>query len=244
MSPIVAELERVYREGVQRWFQGDRALLDDQPIITVASRGRKATVNSWYNPAVWTDRTEDLLSALAGDEETYTLEKRAEIVVASEILNDPVQAVAEVVKQTLAHRNPHLRVKEGFYHPYAWESVAPGVECDAQVNPAQPGKGWSMWVPRPAFRQWAESIVNADLFDVFRDSAKPLPKGSRMKKWSCGCTNIRSAVYVNALCKKCSKPFLWAEPLEAVPRQWGPTLREAVRIMLETGEVPDLKHIP
>jgi len=38
----------------------------------------------------------------------------------------------------------------------------------------------------------------------------PLPKKkgrSKMKKWSCDCTNIRAAVEVEATCNKCSNTF-------------------------------------
>jgi hypothetical protein len=33
------------------------------------------------------------------------------------------------------------------------------------------------------------------------------PGSGRMKKWSCGCTNIRAAVAVQALCQRCGRPF-------------------------------------
>lgn len=32
--------------------------------------------------------------------------------------------------------------------------------------------------------------------------------GSKMKKWSCGCTNVRCAVELLAVCAKCSNPFV------------------------------------
>ncbi len=42
--------------------------------------------------------------------------------------------------------------------------------------------------------------------------AKP-PKrpGSKLKKWSCGCTNVRVAVELDALCRRCGRPFALQE---------------------------------
>ena len=42
-------------------------------------------------------------------------------------------------------------------------------------------------------------------------AAEPAPftqrGSSRMKKWSCGCTNIRAAVAVDAQCRRCGGTF-------------------------------------
>lgn len=35
--------------------------------------------------------------------------------------------------------------------------------------------------------------------------------GSKMKKWTCGCTNIRAAVQVTAMCLSCGNPFQEAD---------------------------------
>jgi len=41
--------------------------------------------------------------------------------------------------------------------------------------------------------------------------SRPIGK-SKLKKWSCGCTNVRAAVEVEALCLKCGAPFQKAGP--------------------------------
>lgn len=38
-------------------------------------------------------------------------------------------------------------------------------------------------------------------------------RSGKMAKWSCGCTNIRAAVMVHAVCQKCGGVFAPAEPL-------------------------------
>jgi hypothetical protein len=48
------------------------------------------------------------------------------------------------------------------------------------------------------------------------DEPAPRPRGqSKLKKWSCGCTNVRCAVELNASCLKCGEMFARAEPIAA-----------------------------
>jgi len=43
-------------------------------------------------------------------------------------------------------------------------------------------------------------------------TGEPAPRtGSKLKKWSCGCTNIRAAVEVDATCGRCFRQFCRAE---------------------------------
>ena len=44
--------------------------------------------------------------------------------------------------------------------------------------------------------------------------SKPTGPGSKLKKWSCGCTNVRCAVELHALCHRCGKRFERAEPVK------------------------------
>lgn len=220
MSPIIAELERMYRESVHRWAPDEewaQKALSDPPMVTVASRGRKATVLSWYEAGVWRDGDEDILDWLAGSgNSTAEQVKRAEIVIASEVLHDPVQAVAELWRQTLAHVYAPLRPKPGsFYYGSQWGSgwYVPFNTGMATVNPSQPSKGLSRWTPSAGFRQWVDETVRKEVFVLTRDSAAAVKKGSRMKKWQCkpGCTIVRCATRLDATCGKCGLPFKWAE---------------------------------
>lgn len=214
LSPLVAELERLYVEAVYKWWGlGDAPtiMLENRPAITIASRGRKSTVNGWYVPAVWSDTVDSVLDFLAGDDKAVVV-KSAEIVIASEVLSDPVQAIAELVRQMLAHGDPNLRPKEGsFYYGGRWSSIAASVDCVAAVNPEQPSKGLSLWIPGAAFKQWATETWNPVVWSVSRDSLAGVKKGSRMKKWSCGCTIVRCATKLDSTCHKCGKLFKWAE---------------------------------
>lgn len=227
MSPIVAELERLYIEVVERWFRpwlgdnGADVLLAEPPMMTVASRGRKATVTGWYVPAVWKDTGEDILAALAGEGDAPVALKRAEVVIASELLSKPTLVVAEVARQTMAHAKRNMRVGENLYYPQVWEQNAPEVGCTATINPKQPGKGWSLWKPEPEFREWSIGVIDLSVFDVKRIGLKARQApGSRMKKWRCGCTTIRCATEVVGVCAKCGQKWEWAEVRETEPDIW------------------------
>lgn len=217
----------MYGKAIRQWFRDpdnwndeSRKALEQPPVISVASRGRKRTVGGWYTSAVWFDSTDDLLAALAG-QSAHVAEpvKRAEIVVASEVLGDPVQTVAELVRQMAQHAVPGLRVGESYYYSQAWQEIAPRFGCDAEVNTDQPHKGWSRLVPTPEFVKWCTATLKSEVFDVERDqaaAANAVPN-SRMKKWTCGCTVVRSAVALAAVCVRCHRAFWWAAPGEPMP---------------------------
>lgn len=220
MSPIIAELERLYEAIAADWLTHNESLAE-RPMITVASRGRKATVDGWYTPAVWADADDDVLGWLAGSGASSAVpeqQKRAEIVIAAEVLTDPVQTAAELARQMISHAFPSMRPKPGSYYYSAlwgWRELS-GIGV-ASVNPEQPSKGLSKWTPTQEFREWADANIKKEVFSAVRDKQQAVKKGSRMKKWTCGCTIVRCAVALRAVCEKCGNRFQWAE---AEPFPW------------------------
>lgn len=236
LSPTLAELERLYREMVGRDFSGPNTPLfprfealrkREAPVITVSSKGRKRNVTGWYVPAVWGDAGEDTLAALAGGPSTVQT-KRAEIVIASELLGDPERAVAELARQMLVHSG-WAKVSGNHYYPQGWEWWAKGIGCRAHVLPDQPSKGWAGLEIGAEFRAKVVPLINYSNFTVERQSDAPAKVGSRMHKWSCGCTTIRAAVLVKATCRKCTRPFRWAEDPKVAALKWSyPELEAAL----------------
>jgi len=53
--------------------------------------------------------------------------------------------------------------------------------------------------------------IDATAFTLFRQGRHQAKVGSRMKKWRCGCTTIRAAVEVNAICCQCGRQFMRQE---------------------------------
>lgn len=227
LSPILAELERMAPKLAVQYKLVNIA--DDLPVITLASRGRKRTQVGWYVPAVWKDQQEDVLAALAGIEATAderVLATKAEVVVATELLDNPVQTVGELLRQLVVHEQasrPNAKldkwVGQNGYYPIVWQNTAWKYDHTALVDPDQESRGWSKWVPTENFAGVLESLgFNKSMFDVARvGEAVAVRKGSRMKKWRCNCTTVRCAVNLVAECGDCDTPFYWAEPNEEPP---------------------------
>lgn len=234
LSPILAELERLVPLLQVKYGLGT----EDPPIVSLASMGRKRTQTGWYTPSVWVDAQEDTLAALAGvGADERKLVSRAEVVIATEILGDPVQTVSELLRQLVVHqRGPkHVTGMNGYY-PIIWRRLGWQYDHQVTVLDTQPSRGWSDWQPGPTFRTWAEENVNTAPFEVARnkDHTKERP-GSRMKKWRCDCTTIRCATKVRAFCVGCGKQFEWAESKEVCPPGWNggdPDLPEFINTLV------------
>lgn len=221
LSPILAELEKLYSK-LGGWKGLD---VSNPPVITLASKGRKRTQTGWYNAGTWVDSQEDTLAALAGvaKESLGRMElTRGEIVLATELLSDPVQTATELYKQAIIHANSQqrggdtksLQGAQGYY-PEQMRSVARQHEFRADVLADQPSRGWAGFVPADPekWERWVRENMDCGKFEVSRNADAPLKRaGSRMKKWRCDCTVIRSATKVTATCHSCGKLFTWAEP--------------------------------
>lgn len=245
LSPILAELERLYDVAVDAFFPGNDTgrtregsvypsprstrLKQDRPIITLASKGRNRTRTGWYTPGVWSDSQEDVLAGLAGAPLGHNV-KRAEIVVATELLANPVAAVAELCRQIVVHEQVLRRTYNHYpnpmggilgsngYYPENWSRLAHNIGCKATVDPEQPSRGWSKLTPGPVFIASIGADINTRVFDVARSNTAPLLKpGSRMKKWKCNCSVVRCATRLTGFCIGCSTPFTWAETNEPNP---------------------------
>jgi hypothetical protein len=241
LSPILAQLEQLYDridqdyytpvtlEVVRHYTAAPQGLTIDKPIIALSSKGKKRTQTGWYNPATWVDSQEDTLAQLAGAKaDERALLTRAEIVLATELLKDPVETASELLRQYVVHLSyslgyKHLVGGQGYY-PVLWQESRMNRATDhtGYVLPEQPSRGWGGWRPvhPAAWKQWVEANMDVTVFEVARNSDAPKEAaGSRMKKWRCKCTTIRCATRVLATCEKCSQPFVWAEPSPNL--RWG-----------------------
>jgi len=53
-----------------------------------------------------------------------------------------------------------------------------------------------------------DAHLDPEAFSLFRIGTQQKKQPGKMKKWSCGCTNIRAATEVEAFCHRCGQPFL------------------------------------
>lgn len=241
LSPILAELERL-RDVLVREYPVLVAWNSNEapPVVAIASKGRKKNVTGWYNPAVWVDQQDTLLDSLSrmlddssvSTQEAPKLLKRAELVIASELLNNPLRAVSELARQLMVHTG-QAKVGKNLYYPAEWFVHANAVDHRASVLPDQPTKGWAKWDYKPAFQAKMDPHINYALWDVARDSDAERPKvGSRMHVWQCPACGrrVRAAGVLYAVCvaHKAQAEFQWAEDPAVLHGMVGETLYNAL----------------
>ncbi len=131
---------------------------------------------------------------------------RHEITINQKSLILSLAQILEILFHELLHewQDLHGKAGKGGYHNKAFRKKARsfGIVIDE--------RGRHLGILPGAFRDIL-ARYNVD------DSAIPLPKdepirinqtgSSKMQKWSCGCTNIRAAVELEARCLKCDQKF-------------------------------------
>lgn len=225
LSRIVGELERLYdvfadtfaKEPFEAWNRDE--LVNDKPVISIASKGRKRTVRQWYVPGVWTAVTDDILDAIVGpnDDGNTVQTKRAEIVIASETLREtPLVIASYLVRGMLAHneslRGHHSNVpNESNYYREVWQYLAARVGCIAKVNEEQPSKGWSDFVVTERFENVVTPLLKPEVFDISRDATNGTKSTYRWRSWKCECSRfnkVHAGDAFDATCGRCKSKFV------------------------------------
>ena len=207
-SRATCELERVFgRLAVVLLFRQQMPT----PIITIQSKGRRKALG-WFIRKAWTN-----------DGENYV----PEINISAEYLSRPV---IEIVA-TLVHEMVHLSnfmagirdCSSTNYHNRRFKELAESVllTCE-RVEDGINQFGWAYTAASPALCDIINNLeIDEDAFAFHRDlqlgfamagkarQKSDEPAEPKMKKWSCGCTNVWSAVAVDAVCFKpeCGRPF-------------------------------------
>lgn len=191
MSDGVKELERCFTEFNKLLFQNKLP----RPVITVQAAGRK-NAYGWFAPDAWTMKKNRV----------------CEINLSAEWLSRTV----DLTLGTLLHEMVHLdNAMKGLkdcdprsqHHNKLFKLGAERVGFIVE----QTEKGWSKTVLSPDLKALIEKMKpNADVLGIFRgmESGAKAKKGSKLKKWSCGCCNIRVAVSdFDATCNLCGNNF-------------------------------------
>lgn len=193
IKPAIAELERLF-DCFAPLFGKDLK----KAVITIQSNGRKANVLGWF----WADRW-------SNKENLYP-----EINLSAEFLKRDSTEIAH----TLIHEMVHLwnwqnDIKDCNINGYhnkkflkACEEIGLGVE-------EKGSKGYNMTFVTPEIKDVIEAAkVDESAFRIFREIAETKTKaGTRMKKWTCGCTVIRCATDLEATCGACDNEFVEAD---------------------------------
>lgn len=203
LLPAIRELERAYRFFNRELFCGD---LPEDVYITIQTRG-KHLAYGWLWARKWRN----------GGQAVTELNIAAETLAPH--LNDAYK--------TLLHEMVHYwNLVQGIqdcsrgstYHNARFKEAAEAVGLVVERSPQY---GWVHTTLGPKARRALRKLrPRRRVFDAFRtDDPRETGRGrngkggghlkgkSTLKKWRCGCTNIRAAVEVKAKCLKCGEQF-------------------------------------
>jgi hypothetical protein len=186
IRPAIEELERMYKAFVPLFWREMPV-----PVITIQSKGRRKAMG-WHSPAAWRNADPGELG---------------EINVAAEYLDQSIEDTAEKMLHEMVHRANAL---DGIrdYTLFMYHNRKFKVGCDkiGLVCEKDAGHGWAQTSLSDALRAKVQALnINGDAFSLFRverETAK-----TKMLKWQCSCTTIRTAIELDATCNKCGLKF-------------------------------------
>jgi hypothetical protein len=193
IRPAIAELERAFL-ALSAAFKQKMPL----PVITIQTRGRRKLVLGWYAHHRW---------------QNGEPEGASEINVCAEYLAMSPEAIGELLLHEMCHYANALDGIEDCsrnqYHRKSFKARCDsiGLHCEKMGS-----HGWAKTSLTPELAARVGVVnIDAGAFALFRKPREEAKVGSRMKKWTCGCTTIRAAVQVEAGCHKCGQSFLRQE---------------------------------
>ena len=190
IQPAIAELERAFTV-LNSTLYADKL---PKPVITIQAAGRRKAYG-WFCSKAWSSETSPL----------------PEINLCAEHLSRSVLCATE----TLVHEMVHLAnwsqgVRDCNASQYHNKQFKTGCERIG-LNCEKLGRfGWAKTSLSTVLCETIRDRVAPDgeAFALFRYGAGERPKApTKMLKWSCGCTNIRAAVEVQAECYGCGERF-------------------------------------
>ncbi len=140
---------------------------------------------------------------------------RYEITINTKYLRRPLAEHLDTLLHEQIHMWQEIHGKPGKHGYHTKQFREKAASFGLIVN--ERGEGLGV-VPGPFLDLLAEYGVDTTEIKYYNacevDPGQARMRGqSKMKKWSCGCTNVRAAVDVNARCLSCGNEFRRAEPL-------------------------------
>jgi hypothetical protein len=193
INPAVDEFERAFW-ALAPLFKGVKF---PQPVIAIQSRGRRRALG-WFWHEKW------------GNESDQGI---AEITITAEHLRGPAESIAGILAHEMVHYANQLAgvrdCSSNQYHNKYFKERAESIGLVVTKG----SRGWSSTANGPELLERIQALrLDPDAFSLFRKAREKQKAPTKMKKWSCGCTNIRAAVTVEARCLQCGRDFLkWGE---------------------------------
>ena len=190
MSAIQIEIEKALEQFNTILFDGKL----ENILITLQTKGRRNAAG-WHWAGKW-----------AGSENSHT-----EINISAEYLTAGYEALMEVLIHEMAHAiNNQNGIKDCSKAQYHNKNFKKAAEL-AGLRVEQGKRGWAYTsIEKGGIAEKAlnEIDINRDVFIYQRkEQGSKVKAPTKMKKWSCGCTNVRCAVELNAYCQDCGNGF-------------------------------------
>jgi len=186
IKPIISELERVY-ESLAKEFK----LKAPKPLITIQSRGRSKATLGWH----WTKKWQ------------YNKKELSEINICAESLNKT--PINTLIHEMVHYSNAHEKIKDCNAHQYHNKSFKIKAESYGLNVEKNGRRGWGYTTLSNKLKPILEKLnINYDLFKIYRKTHKSTVQPTKMKKYSCNCTNLRCATILNAKCLNCNSNFI------------------------------------
>ena len=199
--PMTEEIERI-SDGLIGLLANKNIYFDDISIlILIQTNGRKKNVKGHcYRYANWINKDGDNCH---------------EIQISAEFLNDSAMEITSTILHELTHaycRSKNIKdCANNGRHNKKFEAEATSF---GMIVKKQGSHGFADTTLTPEMESEIAEIIqpNDKVFTLFRESTKTQtrkPTETKMKKWECGCTIVRCAVELDAICDKpaCGNPF-------------------------------------
>jgi len=189
IKPAITELERAY-QAFKALFSG--GMPGDDPVIVIQS-SRSLRLLGWLAPHAWKNERDDGIN---------------EITICAEHLARSVEEIAETLLHEMVHHFNHMRgvrdCSASQYHNRFFREVA----LSAGLEVERAGyRGWALTRLGPKALTAAQSLnLEQAAFEMLRKQREGKAP-TKMRKWSCGCTTVRCATELDAVCQGCGRPF-------------------------------------
>jgi len=195
-STVIWELERIYSSLADEFgkrLQGSFSFT--RPLITIQSRGRQNALG-WYSHNRWS-RTEEGVDGLA------------EINICAENLHqNPIETL---VHEMVHYSNAFNGIRDCSSNQYHNKRFAETAVVFGLTVEKSDKHGYAHTEISPALQDILDNVVKPDygVLDLYRKSPSKMAgkAPTKMKKFSCGCTNVRCAVALDAVCGVCGGTF-------------------------------------
>ena len=192
ISEINKTIEDVAEKINKELFNGEIAPY----VLTIQTQGRKKGTMGWaYTGNNW--------SAKKGS-------GYQELNICAEYLMDAFQVYDILVHELVHIWNSQNDIKDcsgNQYHNLKFKSKAEEVGLIVEKG----RRGWAYTKVKEggvADKLYKKLKLKADTFSIARDATSAKRKApTKMKKWTCGCTNVRCAVDLIAVCQNCFNEF-------------------------------------